>query len=73
MKILVRLLEPSTGRVYIQTYEVWSQSLAAKATLDYVPDRALLYERLSGCEFLRRCPRSVRHAQHSGRDALVTC
>ncbi len=52
MKMLVGLLKPSAGRAWIKGYNVWSQPLVAKAVLGYVPDEALLYERLTGREFL---------------------
>jgi ABC-2 type transport system ATP-binding protein len=54
MKMLVGLLQPDAGRVWIDGHEMWSEgaSLAAKAALGYVADRAMLYERLMGREFL---------------------
>jgi ABC-2 type transport system ATP-binding protein len=52
MKMLVGLLEPSAGQAWIAGHNVWSEPLAAKAALGYVADRALLYERLTGREFL---------------------
>lgn len=54
MKMLVGLLRPDTGQVWIDGYEMWSASasLAAKAALGYVADRTMLYERLTGREFL---------------------
>lgn len=52
MKMLVGLLQPSEGRAWIAGYDVWTQPLAAKAVFGYVADRSLLYERLTGREFL---------------------
>jgi ABC-type multidrug transport system ATPase subunit len=52
MKMLVGLLEPSAGQVWIAGYDVWAEPLAAKAASGYVADRAILYERLTGREFL---------------------
>lgn len=53
MKMLVGLLEPSAGHASIAGHEVWKQPLAAKTVLGYVADRSLLYERLTGREFLQ--------------------
>ena len=42
MKMLVGLLQPDAGHVWIDGYDMWSESasLAAKAALGYVGDRA---------------------------------
>ncbi|MEZ4641006.1 MAG: hypothetical protein R2856_39625 [Caldilineaceae bacterium] len=34
-------------------HDVWADPLAAKAAFGYVPDRSLLYERLTGVEYLQ--------------------
>lgn len=52
MRMLVGLLQPSEGRALIAGHDVWTQPLAAKAAFGYVADRSLLYERLTGREFL---------------------
>jgi len=52
IKMLVGLLLPSAGRMEIAGFDVVAQSEQAKAALGYVPDRALLYERLTGREYL---------------------
>lgn len=52
IKMLVGLLEPSAGQAFITGYDVWSEPARAKALCGYVPDRAILYERLTGREFL---------------------
>ena len=54
MKMLVGLLRPDAGQVWIDGHEMWSASasLAAKAALGYVADHTMLYERLTGREFL---------------------
>jgi ABC-type multidrug transport system ATPase subunit len=54
MKMLVGLLQPDGGRVWINGHEMWNegQELDAKAVLGYVADRSMLYERLTGREFL---------------------
>src|SRR5690348_14157335 len=52
MKMLVGLLEPDAGRAEIGGHDIWKNPLAAKAILGYVADRAMLYDRLTGREFL---------------------
>ncbi|GCE19109.1 ABC transporter ATP-binding protein [Dictyobacter kobayashii] len=53
IKMLVGLLEPSSGQVWMGEYNVWQDPVAARALIGYVADRALLYERLTGREFLQ--------------------
>lgn len=52
MKILVGLLQPSSGRAWIGGFDAWKEPLAAKAALGYVADHTMLYDRLTGREFL---------------------
>jgi ABC-type multidrug transport system ATPase subunit len=52
MKMLVGLLKPDAGRVCIAGHDVWKESLAAKSAFGYVPDHTMLYDRLTGREFL---------------------
>ncbi len=52
MKMLVGLLQPDCGRAWIAGHDVWKESLAAKATFGYVADHTMLYDRLTGREFL---------------------
>jgi ABC-2 type transport system ATP-binding protein len=52
IKMLVGLLQPDAGHAWIAGHDVWTEANAAKAALGYVADRALLYERLTGREFL---------------------
>ncbi len=52
IKMLVGLLQPSTGRVWIADHDAWTEPLVVKKLLGYVADHALLYERLTGREFL---------------------
>jgi ABC-type multidrug transport system ATPase subunit len=52
IKMLVGLLRPTAGRVIVDSHDVWVDPLAAKAAFGFVPDRSLLYERLTGVEYL---------------------
>lgn len=53
IKILTGLLRPDEGSVFIGKYSITDEPLRAKAILGYVPDRAFLYEKLTGREFLK--------------------
>jgi ABC-2 type transport system ATP-binding protein len=52
MKMLVGLLEPDGGEAWLLGHNVWTEPVAAKRVYGYVPDHAILYERLTGREFL---------------------
>ena len=52
MKMLVGLLKPDAGRAWIAGHDVWAESLAAKSAFGYVADHTMLYDRLTGREFL---------------------
>ncbi|MDI3298021.1 MAG: ABC transporter ATP-binding protein [Bacillota bacterium] len=52
LRMLAGLLEPSGGRALVAGFDVWRQPLEAKRRLGYVPDVPVLYEKLSGREFL---------------------
>lgn len=52
MKMLVGLLQPDAGHAWISDHDVWEEPMAAKAALCYVADRTMLYDRLTGREFL---------------------
>ena len=53
IKIMVGLLQPTSGTVKVAGYDVQSQPLQAKAANGYVPDTPNLYGTLSGRELLR--------------------
>jgi ABC-2 type transport system ATP-binding protein len=52
IKMMVGLLSPTEGRILINDYDIVSEPLKAKSILGYVPDKAFLYEKLTGREFL---------------------
>lgn len=52
IKIMVGLLQPSSGKVMVAGYDVQAQPLQAKATSGYVPDNPNLYAKLTGRELL---------------------
>ena len=51
IKMLVGLLKPTSGNIWINNHNMSSQTLKAKASLGYVADHSMLYERLTGKEF----------------------
>jgi ABC-2 type transport system ATP-binding protein len=53
IKMIVGLLQPTSGTVKVAGYDVKSQSMLAKASSGYVPDTPNLYAKLSGRELLR--------------------
>lgn len=52
LKMLVGLLAPTAGEIRIAGHDIGGDGLEARRVLGYVPDRAILYDRLSGKEFL---------------------
>jgi len=53
IKMIVGLLQPSSGAVSVCGYDVQNQPVQAKASNGYVPDTPNLYPKLSGRELLR--------------------
>lgn len=53
IKMLVGLLKPTSGDVWINKHHMVSQALQAKSHLGFVADHSMLYERLTGKEFLK--------------------
>jgi len=53
IKVIVGLLQPTSGTVKVGGYDVQAQPLEAKAASGYVPDTPNLYAKLTGRELLR--------------------
>ena len=53
IKMIVGLLQPTSGTVKVAGYDVQTQPLLAKASSGYVPDTPNLYAKLTGRELLR--------------------
>ncbi len=53
MKMIVGLLQPSSGAIQVGDYDVQNQPQQAKAITGYVPDTPNLYAKLTGRELLR--------------------
>jgi ABC-2 type transport system ATP-binding protein len=52
IKMMTGLLRPTDGKIFIHGYDIVKQPLQAKTIFGYVPDKAFLYEKLKGREFL---------------------
>ena len=57
IKILTGILEPGSGRVVVEGFDLPGQSVGLKQRIGYVPEAAELYETLSAWEFLELCGR----------------
>ncbi len=53
IRMLIGLLRPTAGRVFIDGHDLLKEPVAAKSVVGFIPDRPYLYEKLSGGEFLR--------------------
>ena len=53
IKILAGLLQPDTGNVLINGYNLAEEPVVCKLHTGHIPDRPFLYEKLTGNEFLR--------------------
>ena len=53
IQMMVGLLAPDAGLVSIAGHDLAAAPLAARTAFGYVPDRPLLYDRLTGREFLQ--------------------
>lgn len=52
IKMIVGLLKPDNGRVYINGIDAWENSIKAKEQISYVPDSPEIYDKLRGIEYL---------------------
>jgi ABC-2 type transport system ATP-binding protein len=52
IKMIVGLLKPDEGKVFIDGIDVWENPLEAKKKISYVPDTPEVYDKLKGIEYL---------------------
>ncbi len=52
IKMIVGLLKPDEGKVYIKDIDNQKEPLKAKKLISYVPDNPKVYDRLTGIEYL---------------------
>lgn len=53
IKMMVGLLRPTSGSVWVSGIDVWKDPLEARAVMGVLPEYLNLFERLSGREFLK--------------------
>ncbi len=53
IKMMTGLLRPTEGKILINGFDIVGEPIKAKAAFGYVPDKAFLYEKLKGREFLK--------------------
>ncbi|QPJ61024.1 MAG: ABC transporter ATP-binding protein [Candidatus Nitronauta litoralis] len=52
IKMLVGILKPTRGKIFIGGKNVVEDPVQAKAMIGYIPDRPFIYDKLSGLEYL---------------------
>ncbi len=52
MKMIVGLLNPTSGDVQIDGHSIMKEPIAAKRFMGYIPDRPFVYEKLTGLEYI---------------------
>ena len=67
VKMLKRILAPTSGRILIDGLDVVENSLSIKQRIGYVPERGGLYESLTGFEFLQL----VGRLYHLDEEAII--
>ena len=53
IKMMIGLLRPTEGKILINGFDIVEDPIKTKSILGYVPDKAFLYEKLKGREFLK--------------------
>src|SRR5256714_11964121 len=53
IKMMVGLLRPTSGSVWVGGVDVWKEPLQARSLMGVLPEYLNIYERLSGREFLK--------------------
>jgi ABC-2 type transport system ATP-binding protein len=53
LKLILGIIEPDAGRVMVCGHEVKKQPVKVRRLIGYLPENLLLYERLTGREFLQ--------------------
>lgn len=52
MKMIVGLLNPTSGDIRIDNHSILREPIAAKRLMGYIPDRPFVYEKLTGFEYI---------------------
>jgi ABC-2 type transport system ATP-binding protein len=53
IKLMAGILQPTTGKIFIDGIDLSKDPSAAKGRIGFIPDRPFLYEKLTAVEFLR--------------------
>jgi ABC-2 type transport system ATP-binding protein len=53
IRMVTGILRPTTGTIHIADRDMLADPVAAKRHIGYIPDRPVLYDKLTGSEFLR--------------------
>jgi ABC-2 type transport system ATP-binding protein len=53
IRMATGILRPTTGSIHVAGQDMLRDPMAAKRHIGYIPDRPMLYEKLTGSEFLR--------------------
>jgi ABC-2 type transport system ATP-binding protein len=70
IKMLVGLLRPTSGTASVDGHDLLKEPEAAKARIGYVPDTAILYDRLSAREYLEFSG-DLYHVARATRDRRI--
>lgn len=52
IKMIVGLLKPDSGKIFLDNIDVWGNPLEAKSKISFVPDTPQVYDKLKGIEYL---------------------
>lgn len=52
IKMIVGLLKPDSGKIFLDNIDVWENPLEAKSKISFVPDTPQVYDKLKGIEYL---------------------
>src|SRR5688572_19650618 len=53
LRMIAGLLQPTSGRIVVNGYDLAKHQVEAKTSLGFIPDRPYIYEKLTAAEFLR--------------------
>jgi len=53
IRMMMGILKPTSGQVFLGGHDVEQEPEKAKALAGFIPDRPFIYEKLTGCEFLK--------------------
>jgi len=72
IKILAGILRPTSGEVFLAEHDVRRDTLASKRMRGYMPEFPILYENLTGFEFLYFVGRLLDMEEHAITERILT-